>query len=159
MRRTLATMALLTVVLVACGGDSDDAQPSTPTTAAVPGSVDTDFSGKDGEKFCSLVRSNLPRLDQLGTTDPAKLKALVEEAETVFKDAAAAAPSEIKADVQVTAAAYSAFIRQLGQVNYDITKLSPDSLSGLQRPEVQASAQRLSAYTEKVCGITAPSVP
>jgi len=157
MRRTLATMALLTVLLAACGGDSDEAEPSSTTAAgsATPGSVDTNFSGKGSEKFCSLARGYRDRLGQLGTTDPAQLKALVQEAESSIKDLVPAAPSEIKGDVQVLASGASAFFQQLARVNYDITKLSADAISSLQKPEFQASTQRLGAYTEKVCGISA----
>ncbi len=156
MRRTLATMALLTILLAACGGDSDEAEPSRTTAgSATPGSVDTNFSGKDSERFCSLARGYRDRLDQLGTTDPAQLKTLVQEAESSIKDLVPAAPSEIKGDVQVLASGASAFFQQLAKVNYDITKLSPDAISSLQKPEFQASTQRLGAYAEKVCGISA----
>ncbi len=159
MRRTLATMALLTILLAACGGDSDEAEPSRTTAgSATPGSVDTNFSGKDSERFCSLARGYRDRLDQLGTTDPAQLKTLVQEAESSIKDLVPAAPSEIKGDVQVLASGASAFFQQLAKVNYDITKLSPDAISSLQKPEFQASTQRLGAYSEKVCGIST-SVP
>ena len=158
MRRTLATIALLTVLLAACGGDSDDSESSSPTTAATPGSVDTNFSGKGSERFCSLARGYRDKLDQLGTTDPNQLKILAQEAEASIKDAVAAAPSEIKGDVQVVASASSSFFQQLSRVNYDITKLSPDALSSLQKPEFQAATQRVGAYTQKVCGITT-SVP
>ena len=156
MRRTLATIALLTILLAACGGDSDEAEPSRTTAgSATPGSVDTNFSGQGSEKFCSLARGYR---DRLGTTDPAQLKALVQEAESSIKDLVPAAPSEIKGDVQVLASGASAFFQQLARVNYDITKLSPDAISSLQKPEFQASTQRLGAYSEKVCGIST-SVP
>ncbi len=162
MRRVVATLVLLTVALVACGDDSDEAEPSRnpPTSAAAPaGSGGTEFSGAGSERFCGLARGYRDNLDRLSTTDPTQLKTLAQDAEKAIKEAVATAPAEIKGDVQVVAAASTAFFQQLGRVNYDITKLSPDSLSGLQKPEVQASTQRVTAYTEKVCGITPPSVP
>ncbi len=160
MRRALVTTVLLALVLAGCGGDSDDAEPAggTTTTAAAgtatPGSVDTNFTGQGSERFCGLARSYRERLDKLGTTDPTQLRPLATEAETAIKEAQAAAPSEIKGDVQVVAAVSMAFFQQLAKVNYDLTKMPPDAVSGLQRPEVQASTQRVAAYSEKVCGVT-----
>ena len=162
MRRALATVALLTVLLAGCGGDSDEAEPSreTPTTAAgaaTPGSVDTNFSGKDSERFCNLARGYGDKLGELGTTDPAKLKTVTQDAEAAIKEAVEVAPSEIKRDVQLVATASTAFFQQLAKVDYDITRLSSDAVSGLQKPEVQTATERLGAYTQNVCGITPPS--
>jgi hypothetical protein len=161
MRRTFATAALLALVLAGCGGDSDDSEsaPATTTTAvaaggATPGSVDTNFTGEGGETFCNVTRTYIQRLEKLGTTDPTQLKPLAQEAEAAIREARAAAPAEIKGDVEVVAAASTAFFQQLARVNYDATKLTPDALGLTQRPEVQASAQRLEAYSQKVCGIT-----
>lgn len=160
MRRTLVTGMLLTLLLAGCGGDSDDAEPAAgPTTtgatgSATPGSVDTNFTGQGGERFCELARAYRQRLDRLGTTDPTQLRELSTEAETAIREAQAAAPPEIKGDVQVVAAASTAFFQQLARVNYDATKLTPEALAVTQRPEVQASAQRLEAYSQKVCGLS-----
>ncbi len=163
MRRALATLALLTLLLAGCGGDSDEAEPSqgtqTTTAGATPGSVDTNFSGKDSERFCNLARGYSDKLGELGTTDPTKLKTVAQDAEAAIKEAVAVAPSEIKRDVQLVAVASTAFFQELAKVDYDITKLSSDAVSGLQKPEVQTATERLGAYTQKVCGITAPSVP
>ncbi|MDP8936930.1 MAG: hypothetical protein M3O23_04260 [Actinomycetota bacterium] len=164
MRRALLTMVVLTLLLAGCGGDSDDAEPAGATTTttvgtATPGSIDTNFTGEGSERFCGLARSYRDRLDKVATSDPTQLRALANEAETAIREAQAAAPNEIKGDVQVVAAASTAFFQQLARVNYDLTKMPPDAVSGLQRPEVQASTQRLSAYAEKVCGLSTTTVP
>lgn len=165
MRRALVTTVLLTLLLAACGGDSDDAGPAAVTTTtttagtATPGSIDTNFTGQGSEQFCGLARSYRERLDRLGTTDPTQLRGLANEAQTAIKEAQVAAPPEIKGDVQVVAAASLAFFEQLGRVNYDLTKMPPDAAAVFQRPEVQASTQRVGAYTEKVCGISTTTVP
>ncbi len=161
MRRTLAIAALFALVLAGCGGDDDSESSAPPTTTttvaagtATPGSIDTNFTGEGGETFCNLARTYSQRLDKLGTTDPTQLKPVAEEAETAIREARAAAPAEIKGDVEVVAAASTAFFQQLARVNYDLTKMPPDAAAGLQKPEVQASAQRVEAYSQKICGIT-----
>lgn len=161
MRRTLVTLALLSLVLAGCGGDSDDGETAAATTTttvatgpATSGSIDTNFSGEGSERFCGLVRTFRDRRDRLGNTDLTNLKPLVTEAESGLKELVVAAPAEIKGDAQVVAAAFTSFVQLLERVNYDATKLSPESLAQLQRPEVQASTQRLEAYGQKVCGVT-----
>ena len=161
MRRALAAVALLTLLLAGCSDDSDDdsAAGTTTTVASTTSiSVDTNFTGEGSERFCELARTYRERLDELGTTDPTQLRALATEAETAIKEAREVAPDEIKGDVQLVAAASISFFEVLAAANYDLTKVSPDALSGLQRPEVQASTQRLTAYTHNVCGITTTTI-
>lgn len=160
MRRALLTTVLLALLLVACGGDSDDTKPAGATTSttavgtATPGSINTNFTGEGSERFCGLARSFSERRDRLGDTDLTNIKPLVVEAESGLRDLVAAAPNEIRTDAQVVAAAFTSFMKALERVNYDATKLPPDAMSGLQKPEVQVSGQRLVSYSEKVCGIT-----
>ena len=160
MRRAMATLALLTVLLAGCGGDSDDEAGGTTTTTApaTSVSVDTNFTGEGSERFCQLARSYLERTDQLTVSNPEQLRAAVTEAEANITETVAAAPAEIKGDAQVVAGAFTNLVRVLEQAGYDFTKVPPDALSGLQRPEVQASTQRLSAYAQKVCGLTTTTV-
>jgi hypothetical protein len=167
MRRALAAVALLTVLLAGCGGDSDEAEPSRATTttagAATPGSVDTNFTGKDSERFCTLLRNYNDKFAQLGSPleQEAQRKTLAQEIDSAINEARAAAPPEIKGDVQVVAAALSGYIQELAKVNYDVSKVSFSSpgVVALQKPEVQASGNRLNAYLDKVCGITVPPAP
>ncbi len=162
MRRALAAVALLTLLLTGCSDDSDDdsAAGTTTTVASTTSiSVDTNFTGEGSEQFCQLAGTYRERLDELGTTDPTQLRALATEAETAIKEAQEVAPEEIKGDVQLVAGASISFFEVLAAANYDLTKVSPDALSGLQRPEVQASTQRLTAYTQNVCGLTTTTAP
>lgn len=161
MRRALATTVLLTLLLAACGDDSEDAAPAptTTTTAITRGPVGTDFTGEGSERFCELARTYRQRLDRLGTTDPAQLRELSMEAERAIREMEAAAAPEVRGDVQVVAAASIAFFQALARVNYDLTKMTPEAVAGLQRPEVQAASQRLAAYSENVCGMTTTTVP
>ncbi len=161
MRRTLATVALLSILLAGCGGGSDDADTAGATTtttvatnSATPGSIDTNFSGEGSERFCGLVRTFQERRDRLSNTDLTNLKPLIGEAQRALGELVAAAPAEIKGDAQVVSTAFTRFVQVLERVNYDATKLSPEALADLQRPEVQASTQRLEAYAQKVCGVT-----
>ena len=163
MRRTLATMALLTVLLAGCGGDSDEPEESgTPATAATPGSVDTNFSGKDSEKFCSLLRNYNDKFSQLGAPqEEARRKVLAQDIDSAINEAKTAAPPEIRSDVQVVAGALTGYIQELAKVSYDPARVSFSSagVTGLQKPEVKASGERLNAYLTKVCGLAPPTIP
>jgi hypothetical protein len=161
MRRTLAIAALFALVLAGCGGDDDSESSAPPTTTttvaagtATPGSIDTNFTGEGGETFCGLLRSYQEQRDRLSNTNLTDLKPLMTEAETGLKALVAAAPAEIKSDALVVAAGFERLLTVLEGVNYDATKLNPDALAGLQTPEIQASSERLEAYSQKICGIT-----
>ncbi len=160
MRRPLVVVVLLTLVLAGCGGDSDDAEsavePATTTTtsAAGTGAADTNFTGEGSEAFCGLARTYSERLNKLATSDPTQLKPIADEAEAAIREARAAAPPEIRRDVEIVAAASTGFFQQLARVNYDITKMPPDAAAVFQQPEVQTATQRVEVYSQKVCGIT-----
>jgi len=160
MRRTLVTGMLLTLLLAGCGGDSDDAEPAAgPTTtttaaAATPGSIDTNFTGQGGERFCEVARTVQQRLAKLPQANPTELRSLATETEAAIRELQAVVPPEIKGDAQVVFGASIAFFQELARVDYDATKLTPEALAVTQRPEVQASGQRLEAYSQKVCGLS-----
>jgi hypothetical protein len=164
MRRALAAAVLLALALAGCGGDSDEAESAaepttTTTTAAAAGAADTNFTGEGSEAFCGLARTYSERLNKLATSDPTQLKPIADEAEGAIREARAAAPPEIRRDVEIVAAASTDFFQQLARVNYDITKMPPDAAAVFQQPEVQTATQRVEAYSQKVCGITTTTVP
>lgn len=156
----MAICGLALAVTTACSSSSEkEASPSTsatsagPTTTARP--VDTSFTGQGSAQFCSLAKTYTDRFANVGAaTTPAQLKTVVQDGRAAINDAAAAAPAEIKPDVQVIADAFGSLVNGLDKVNYDVTKVSAEAFAPLQAPQFQASSTRFQAYTTKVCGIT-----
>lgn len=166
MRRLLVTMGLLAVlVMTGCGKSSNEkASDTTATTKAATvttaagGSgttVDTKFTGKGSTQFCNLAKTYSDKSGQLvpSISNPAQLRTLFKDLQVAVKEAVDVAPAEIKADVTLLASFYNDFANALDKVNYDFTKLPPDTAAKLQDPKFQAAATRLDAYSKQVCGI------
>lgn len=163
--RTALTACGLSLLLLAaatgCGGGDDKKEAAPPTSAQVSGPtttlapVDTRFTGQGSTEFCNLARTYTERF---GKVDPklsgTQLRTLTQEGLTALNQAAGAAPAEIKTDVQVIANVIRGLVAELDRVNYDYSKVSPDSLSKLQAPDFAASTQRFQAYMTNVCKIT-----
>ena len=158
-RNTLAACALALLVLAGCSGDGKD-EASTPP-APDPGGgasttvrpVDTSFTGQNSGPFCALSKTYNERFGNLNTgSSPAQLRASTAEGRTAITQAAAAAPAEIKPDVQVIANAFTTILSELEKVNFDISKMSPTAVASLQAPEFQASTARFQSYLRTVCG-------
>ena len=161
MRRTVATCVVALVMLAGCsGGDDKAASTATtaggaaagPTTTVRP--VSTSFSGANSAQFCALARTYNDRFTSVGSNPtPAQLRTVTREGQTAITQAVAAAPAEIKPDVEVLARVFGAMLTALEAVNFDAPKLPPTALAGLSSPEFTASTQRFQAYTKSVCGI------
>jgi len=115
--------------------------------------VDTSFTGKDSAQFCTLAKTYTNRSKPDPAATPAQLRAVTQEGRTAIDQAAAAAPAEIKPDVQVLAKAFGTLFSELEKVNFDATKVSAGAFTPLGTPEFQASTIRFQAYIKNVCGI------
>jgi hypothetical protein len=153
---------LALVVLAGCSGSNGKklAAPSTSTSQVATGPsttirpVDTSFSGQNSAQFCALAKTYNDRSGNVGTAStPAQLRAVTQDGQTAINQAAAAAPAEIKPDVQVLAAAFGTLFTELDKVNFDPTKVSAAAFAPLQTPEFQASTVRFQAYLKSVCGV------
>jgi hypothetical protein len=164
-RNTVAVCGLFVVILGGCssGGGSKAASPTTvagaTTTAAGPTTtvrpVNTSFSGQNSAQFCTLAKSyNDQSKNVSGASTPAQLRQVTQDGRTAITAAVAAAPAEIKPDVQVLSDAFNALFTELEKVNFDPTKISAAALAPLQAPQFQASTTRFQAYLRSVCGVT-----
>lgn len=157
MRRMLVACGVALLVLTGCrSGDGKD--QATPTTSAPGGPsttvrpVDTSFTGLNSAPFCALAKTYNERFANLNTgSSPAQLRAATAEGRTAITQAAAAAPAEIKSDVQTIANTFTTILSELEKVNFDVAKMSPTAVASLQAPEFQASTTRFQAYLRSVC--------
>lgn len=152
-------MAVALLAMGGCssgGGGGDDAASSTtvppgPTTTARP--VDTSFTGQGSAQFCALSRTYNDRFTNLGTNPtPAQLRTYSREGQAAITEAVAAAPAEIKREVEVIAAAFNALLAELEKVNFEAARLPPAAFGGLSAPEFTQATTRFQAYVRTVCG-------
>ncbi|MBI4729496.1 MAG: hypothetical protein HY775_08365 [Acidobacteria bacterium] len=143
MKRIVLALLALSVVATACGGGK------------------TTVAGGSKGKYCDLART----IDQkLGKSDPSqmatpeKMRAFFEEADRAIGAAVAAAPSEIKADIQTLAAAFRKVVDALRKANWDLMKVAAD-MASLSSPEIEAASKRVEKYGQDVCGITPEPTP
>lgn len=141
------------MALVGCSGglNSDDAAgpAEQSTTVSPPG---TNFSGEGSEEFCGFIRNYSEPFDAITpTASPDELRTAFGEGQAQLGRAVAAAPSEIKRDVQEISDVFTALARTLELAQYDVTRLMPTALDGVQSPQFQESTKRLEAYVTRVC--------
>jgi hypothetical protein len=160
---TYGVVLVVSVVLAACSGSNGKklATPSSSTTPVATGPtttirpVDTSFTGQNSAQFCALAKTYNDRFGNVGTAStPAQLRTVTQDGRTAINQAAAAAPSEIKPDVQVLADAFGTLFTELDKVNFDPTKVSAAAFAPLQTPQFQTSTVRFQAYLKSVCGVS-----
>ncbi len=160
-RSAVAACGIVIVLLTGCSRDSDkENNQASPTPTSAPGPsttarpVDTSFTGRNSDQFCALSKTYTDRFTNVGPgSTPDQLRTATQEGRAAINQAAAAAPPEIKPDVQVIANVFTGLFTELVRVNFDISKLSPASLGSLQAPEFQSSTTRFQAYLRTVCGV------
>ena len=161
-RRGVVAWGLALALFAGCSSDSDeDSGRASPTPTSAPGPsttarpVDTSFTGQNSAQFCGLSKTYTDRFANVGPgSTPAQLRTATQEGRTAINQAAAAAPPEIKPDVQVIANVFTGLFTELERTNFDISKLSPASLGALQAPEFQSATTRFQAYLRTVCGVS-----
>jgi len=160
----LAACGLALVLLGGCSSsekDSDTAGGGPATTAAPAGGptttvrpVDTSFSGQNSAQFCNLAKNYKNPAASLGSNPtPAQLKTVLTDGQTAINQAVAAAPPEIKPDVQIIADAFAAFAKELAKVDYVAANVQPAALAPLSAPAFQMASTRFAAYLKSVCGV------
>lgn len=159
----IAACGVAMIVLGGCsGGDKKDSAANTtappasatgPTTTAL--TTNTSFTGQGSAQFCNLAKTYNERFGKVSSTPTAaELRTLTREGQTAITQAVAAAPAEIKKDVEVIATAFNGLTSELEKVNYEATKLPPSALNSLSGPEFTQATTRFNAYVRNVCGIT-----
>jgi ABC-type glycerol-3-phosphate transport system substrate-binding protein len=147
------------ITLAACGGGSSNDRADAPATtrlsdtqSAGTGPPDTNFTGAGSGDYCRLARAYATSAQKFtAPTNAAELRQVFADASRDINAAAAVAPAEIKADVQVVAQGLSAIIAGMEAADYDLTRLAttPPSLP----PNFDAASVRLEAYARDVCGL------
>ncbi|HEU0074944.1 MAG TPA: hypothetical protein VFS30_13160 [Dehalococcoidia bacterium] len=188
--RTLLTLVLLPllVFLVACGGDDDDAgstssnQPSTGNSGgsgSTSGSSNSSNSNSSSDSSNSdadgaEILANCPELLSMfgafssgafANPGAGNVDEDLEAAAQVFQDAAANAPDEIQADMQVLADAFTGFYTAINDLGIDFSNpasfaaLSAEQQAQLQEalesfsgPELEEASANLDAYFTEHCG-------
>lgn len=155
MRRVLLiAIASFMLVAAACGGSSKKtvAGSSSSTSSSTAAGVTTTvhFSGSSSSQFCDLARQLAQKTQVSPNTN---LRSVYANFDSEATQILAAAPSAIKSDLTTLIAGVRTLRDALAAVNYDATKLDSSTLKSLSDPSFQASASRVTAYTQQVCGL------
>jgi hypothetical protein len=137
-------------LVTACGSSSGSGSTSSS------GGSSSQPAGGGGGNFCAVVREQLAQLNKVFPKDfsaPDQLKAYGGYIEESNAKIVAAAPSEIRADVETQARISSAVAASYKNG----VRPSSASLTQLRSPEYQAAAKKVAAYAKDKCGIS-PSV-
>jgi hypothetical protein len=173
MRRSISLVALAAVLVLgatACGGD--DASSSSDTTAVSSAATGGDSGSTATGDFCEASREQLARAttggqqELLGTVlpgllDPSKAEASRAQLRKLTNDlregneaVVAAAPTEIRDDLDTLLSAFTALYDALEDADYDVTKVDIEALSGVpDDPKLEAAAGRVGTYYKDRCGI------
>jgi polyisoprenoid-binding protein YceI len=147
------------LALTGCGGGKDDDEAAltttTPPTTAAPATTAAPLVGNDqaGTPFCQLARTYTERYSTLlgAAGDPVKLRAASTDVESAVRQAQAAAPAEIKADVTAVATTASQVLAALKNNDFDVAR-TPE-VAKLQEPGFRSSLANLNRYTRAHCGL------
>jgi hypothetical protein len=149
--RGAAMAAALTAgALTACGGSLADADAPGPTrSAAAPASP-----------FCAAAQANSDALGPLSTlvsrgdAPPAALSSTAETVRRAGNDLLAAAPGEIRTDVERAVQAVNLQLDALLANGGDRTAMArdPDLAARLDSPELAAAIERYRSYVVRTCG-------
>jgi hypothetical protein len=141
------------LLLAACGSSGSKKNASVTATSAAGGTTTTPhFSGSRSSNFCDLARTAQAAAQTTGSSID-KLKASIQQFNSVKDKLHSDAPGVIKNDVVVVVGAVEQLFTALQNANYDYTKLSPNQIQALNSPSVQASERRVAAYLTQVCGV------
>lgn len=165
----------LVLGLAACGGSSSPSSEKSTTTKASSGGSDeatttkaTDSgsdSGDDpsttvvatgGGKFCDNLAAYINDSSMTDITSAEGYKQAIEDAAAKGKELLSQAPDELSDSVQTLLAAQDQVLAALEKVDFDVTKLSPEDMSAVESPEVEAAGKKLDAYVTDTCGIDIP---
>jgi alpha-beta hydrolase superfamily lysophospholipase len=159
-RGALAAAALSACVLVAgCGGSVADADYRSATAPAQP------TQAPAATAFCAASRASSEAIDPLnalisrGEVDQAALARAADAVRRAESDMLAAAPSDVRADVQTTVDAVDAQLDSLITHGGDSRAVSADPAltARLGSPEVTAANTRLTAYLTRTCTTSNPT--
>ena len=138
-RRTLAVAAVVVSPLIA-GCSSKTASAQSPAA------------------FCaSLTASSANAPAVSANMTPDQLRTAIEQSVTGIQSADKLAPADIKADMDVLAAATVSAAKSLEKAGYDRTKVDTTAVSPFGTPEVKTAREHLTAYVKAQCTLASGS--
>ncbi|HEC08871.1 MAG TPA: hypothetical protein ENI86_04770 [Acidimicrobiales bacterium] len=135
MKKLLAIIVAMVVILAACGDSSDSGGSAS------------------GADFCTQSREINDLTDEIDAADLSfdqQFKRLFDEVMPRMEQAAKSAPDEIKSDINTILSGMKDLKKELESVDYDITKLDP---AVLDQPAMDQASDNIDEYMANVCGI------
>jgi hypothetical protein len=154
-------IALIAVMATACGGakakvaaagagDATAADSSAVGSAAGVAPV----KATGGGSFCKLYAASVNSATRdAAAAAPEDTKARIEVARSDAHEALNIAPAEIKKDVALLIDVSDKMYSALAKAGYDYSKLTPADMTAFSTPEVTAAEEHLTAYIKGTCGI------
>jgi hypothetical protein len=126
--------------------DTTTVASASPTTTAAP---TTDLPA-----FCLQARALVKALDRaaVSLTDPATLKASLQDASAAALQSTSSAPAEVKADLGSLSTSISDFRVTLQAAGYTLSSLTPDKAMTLQSLPVMTALAGLERSVTAACG-------
>jgi hypothetical protein len=137
---------------------------SAPASAPAPTSSTSAVSsgggaGLSAAGFCAVAKQEQARSEKeanaYSTGDPAALEKLETDGVNELQKFVAIAPSAIKSDVEVIAAADQKLFAALKQAKFVIKNVDQSALASLQTPAFTAAEKHITTYLATTCGIKA----
>lgn len=144
MKRLVALALPALFVVASCGGDDNGA--SGPASGGSP------------EAWCTLGAEVLETgnaLDDLDVFDPDAVRVAFDELGEILDEARAAAPGEIRGDVDLTAEAFATLRTALEDVDFDFFALDETALADFDDQALETAGERIEDYNRRVCGFDA----
>jgi hypothetical protein len=135
----LATLGLLPLTLLACGGGDD-----RPATA------------KEGDAFCEAAEEageTFDELDSLDFTDPDAVEDAIGDSVDAAKDVATIAPTDIKKEIDELVEVQEQFFELLEDNDFDFIAASADPDFEDLAADGEDASDELEEYLEDKCGI------
>jgi hypothetical protein len=168
-RGSLACVVAIALTATACGSSSgsSSAGAAATTTAAAAGTTaaatttaapvaatTTKVKATGGGSFCKEIATALNNAASAGNASTVDAeKAEVKQGLDDFANLAQKAPSSLKPDVLVLAAAVTKLYAAVAKANYDFSKLTEADLTAMSTPAVTAAEGKVDTYVKTTCGI------
>ena len=140
--RVLRPLVLSLLLLAACrsGGEGGE---TVPVADAAPVA---------DQPFCAASQEFLAQLAGISrAAEPGHGPQVMAELDAFLARAAEGAPPAVRPDLATVAAAVSDFHRALASVQFDPTRLTPETTARLSSPEFSSAAARVADFSRRSC--------
>ena len=150
--RVAVVGALIAALAAGCSGGGDKQRAAPADLTPVTSTTEPSFTGAGSGPFCAEIKDLDRRFSELLTSsEPDATRTLFTSAQKVVASLADGAPAEIRGDLAVIVGAYRQLLDGLRKVDFDVARLSPEVVRGLDAADVRTAGDRLGVYTRKVC--------